>query len=73
MKQHSLCLGQAVTRSQRWEFLDEIEKVSPWADLVAWVSPFLQQGKRCRPPFPCESMLCIHFIQQWFVLSDPVM
>jgi IS5 family transposase len=26
-----------------------------------------------RPPFPVETMLRIHFMQQWFGLSDPAM
>lgn len=58
-------------RIRRREFLDEMEKVVPWDDLVALVSPFLQQGKRGRPPFPPETMLRIHFMQQWFALCDP--
>ncbi|CAJ0723041.1 IS5 family transposase ISBmu20 [Ralstonia pickettii] len=50
-----------------------MEKVVPWADLVALVSPFLPEGKRGRPPFSPETMLRIHFMQQWFTLSDPAM
>ena len=60
-------------RTRRREFLDEMEKVVPWAELVALVSPYLPEGKRGRPPFPCETMLRIHFMQQWFALSDPAM
>lgn len=71
MKQHSLGLGMTTKRTRRREFLDEMEKVVPWADLVALVSPYLPEGKRGRPPFPCETMLRIHFMQQWFALSDP--
>jgi IS5 family transposase len=26
-----------------------------------------------RPPFPVATMLRIHFMQQWFSLSDPAM
>lgn len=73
MKQHSLGLGQTAKRTRRREFLDEMEKVVPWADLVTLVSPYLPEGKRGRPPFPCETMLRIHFMQQWFALSDPAM
>lgn len=53
--------------------MDEMEKVVPWADLVALVSPYLPQGKRGRPLFSPETMLRIHFMQQWFALSDPAM
>lgn len=30
-------------------------------------------AKTGRPPFPVEMMLRIHFMQQWFTLSDPAM
>ncbi|AVS66197.1 IS5/IS1182 family transposase [Paracidovorax avenae] len=73
MKQHSLGLGMTAKRTRRREFLDEMEKVVPWAELVALVSPYLPEGRRGRPPFPCETMLRIHFMQQWFALSDPAM
>ena len=73
MKQHSLGLGQTAKRTRRREFLDQMEKVVPWADLVALVSPHLPEGKRGRPPFSPETMLRIHFMQQWFALSDPAM
>jgi IS5 family transposase len=41
--------------------------------LVALVAPYCPEGKRGRPPFPVETMLRIHFMQQWFTLSDPAM
>ncbi|MBQ0942214.1 IS5 family transposase [Ideonella sp. 4Y16] len=73
MKQPSLGLGGTAKGTRRREFLDEMEKVVPWADLVALVSPYLPEGKRGRPPFSPETMLRIHFMQQWFALSDPAM
>ncbi len=73
MKQHSLGLGMTAKRTRRREFLDEMERVVPWSELVALVSPHLPEGKRGRPPFAPETMLRIHFMQQWFNLSDPAM
>ncbi|EIM31569.1 transposase, IS5 family [Leptothrix ochracea L12] len=73
MKQHSLGLGQTAKRTRRREFLDEMDQVVPWADLVALISPYLPEGKRGRPPYSAETMLRIHFMQQWFALSDPAM
>jgi len=73
MKQHSLGLGQTAKRTRRREFLDEMERVVPWADLVALVSPHLPEGKRGRPPYSAETLLRIHFMQQGFALSDPAM
>lgn len=60
-------------RTRRREFLDEMEKVVPWADLVALVSPYLLEGKRGRTLFSPETMLRILFMQQRFALSDPSM
>ena len=73
MKQQSLGLGQSGKRTRRREFLGEMERVVPWSELVALVSPYLPEGRRGRPPFPAEAMLRIHFMQQWFNLSDPAM
>ena len=50
-----------------------MERVVPWSDLVAEIAPFMPEGKRGRPPFPVESLLRIHVMQQWFTLSDPAM
>ncbi|QPQ88883.1 IS5 family transposase (plasmid) [Burkholderia gladioli] len=36
-------------------------------------TPYAPGGKRGRPPFAVEAMLRIHFLQQWFGLSDPAM
>jgi IS5 family transposase len=73
MKQTSLGLGTSTKRTRRREFLDEMDRVVPWSNLVAEIAPFMPEGKRGRPPFPVESLLRIHFMQQWFGYSDPAM
>lgn len=73
MKQHSLGLGLTAKRTRRREFLEQMEKVVPWGELVELVTPYLPEGKRGRPPFLPETMLRVHFMQQWFALSDPAM
>jgi transposase, IS5 family len=35
--------------------------------------PYYPEGKTGRPPFSLETMLRVHFMQQWFTLSDPAM
>ena len=60
-------------RTRKREFLEEMERVVPWAALVELVAPYAPEGKKGRPPFPVETMLRIHFMQQWFTLSDPAM
>ena len=37
------------------------------------IAPYAPEGKKGRPPFALESMLRVHFMQQWFTLSDPAM
>ena len=60
-------------RTRKREFLDEMELVVPWADLVALIEPNAPSGKTGRPPFAVATMLRIHFMQQCFGLSDPAM
>jgi IS5 family transposase len=73
MKQASLGLGTSTRRTRKRQFLEEMERVVPWPELVALVTPFMKPGLRGRPPFAAEAMLRIHFMQQWFTLSDPAM
>jgi IS5 family transposase len=55
------------------QFLAEMERVVPWAALVELITPYYPQGLNGRPPFALETMLRVHFMQQWFSLSDPAM
>lgn len=73
MKQADLGLNLTTKRTRKREFLDEMNRVVPWAALVKLVTPHAPEGKRGRPPFAVETMLRIHFMQQWFTLSDPAM
>ena len=73
MKQASLSLGASIKRTRKREFLGEMERVVPWLDLEALIAPYMPEGRRGRPPFPVEALLRIHFMQQWFTLSDPAM
>ncbi len=46
----------------------------PWQPLLAMVSEhYPKGGKAGRPPMSPEVMLRIHFLQQWYALSDPAM
>ena len=73
MKQADLGLNLTTKRTRKREFLDEMNRVVPWAALVELISPCAPEGRRGRPPFAVETMLRIHFMQQWFTLSDPAM
>ena len=62
-------------RTRKREFMDEMNLVVPWAELVSLIAPHAPApgAKGARPPFAVETMLRIHFVQQWFNLSDPAM
>ena len=70
MKQTSLNLSLSVKKTRKREFLEQMEQVVPWAALVALIAPYYPEGRTGRPPFSLLTMLRIHFMQQWFTLSD---
>ena len=45
----------------------------PWARLTALIEPVYPKGKGGCAPYALETMLRVHFMQQWFALSDPAM
>ena len=76
MKQKSFAttgLELIVKRTRKREFLDEMNLVVPWTELVTLIEPHAPSGKTGRPPFAVATMLRIDFLQQWFGLSDPAM
>ncbi|SMG61314.1 IS5 family transposase [Paraburkholderia susongensis] len=73
MTQPGLGLDLSTKRTRKREFLDEMRRVVPWSRLIALIEPHYPVGKTGRPPFPIATMLQIHFMQQWFGLSDPAM
>lgn len=70
MKQGTLKLNLGVKKTRKQLFLEQMEQVVPWAELVDLIKPYYPEGKTGRPPFSLETMLRIHFMQQWFTLSD---
>src|SRR5438552_14929800 len=63
----------AKKRTRREQFLDEMDRVIPWARWVALIEPHYPKAGLGRRPMPLERMLRIHLLQQWFNLSDPAM
>ena len=60
-------------RTRKREFLDEMNLVIPWTELLALIAPHAPAGKTGRPPFAVAVMLRIHLLQQFFGHSDPAM
>ena len=73
MKQAALHLDLNLKKTRKREFLDQMEQVVPWDALVELIAPYYPEGRIGRPPFSLQTMLRIHFMQQWFTLSDPAM
>ena len=60
-------------QTRRELFLAEMEHVVPWTSLLAQIAPHYPKAGRGRQPYALETMLRIHFLQQWYALSDPAM
>jgi IS5 family transposase len=74
MKQMSLASGgfeRYGKKTRRAAFLEEMNEVVPWAELCALIEPHYPKAGRGRPPVGLQRMLRLHFLQQWFNLSDP--
>lgn len=54
------------------KFLNEMDAVVPWRNLVKTIKPHYK-SEGGRPPHDLELMLRIHFLQLWHNLSDPAM
>ena len=60
-------------KTRREVFLEEMELVVPWKALLGLIEPHYPAAGRGRRPYPLESMLRVHLMQNWFALSDPAM
>ncbi|HEX5687709.1 MAG TPA: IS5 family transposase [Ideonella sp.] len=76
MDQIRLGLDPLPKKTRKEVFLDEMNTVVPWAELVALIQPHARGAHQAlggRPPFAIETMLRIHCLQLWWNLSDPAM
>jgi len=76
MDQIRLGLDPLPKKTRKEIFLDEMERVVPWSELVALIQPHARGAHQAlggRPPFAIETMLRIHCLQLWWNLSDPAM
>jgi hypothetical protein len=73
MTQQDLGLNLSMRRTRKAVSLDEMNLVVPWTELLSLIAPHAPRAKTGRPPFELVTMLRIHFLQQWFGLSDLAM
>src|SRR5208282_5792211 len=60
-------------KSKRELFLDQMNQVVPWSELLALVEPVYAKAGNGRQPVGLAIMLRTYFLQQWFGFSDPGM
>jgi len=76
MTQMSIGLDPLPKKTRKEIFLEEMNVVVPWSELVALIQPHARGAHQAlggRPPFALETMLRIHCLQLWWSLSDPAM
>jgi IS5 family transposase len=69
----SLAYDNKKKKTRRELFLEEMDKVIPWKELLQVIEPYYPKAGEGRQPMPLEMMLRIYFMQQWYGLSDPAM
>lgn len=69
----SLVYENKKKKTRREKFLEEMDRVIPWEELLQLISPYYPRAGNGRQPMPLSRMLRIYFMQQWYGLSDPAM
>ena len=73
MKQTTLAISGFEKHSRatrKAEFLAEMERLMPWAELCALIEPHYPKAGNGRPPVGLERMLRMYCIANWFNLAD---
>src|SRR5713226_2220199 len=60
-------------KGKRELFLEQMNQVVPWSELLALVEPHYPKAGNGRQPVGLSIMLRTYFLQPWFNLSDPGM
>lgn len=60
-------------KTRREQFLEEMNQVIPWKEIVQIIEPHYPKAGNGRQPMPLIRMLKIYFMQQWYSMSDPAM
>jgi IS5 family transposase len=60
-------------KGKRDQFLDQMNQVVPWSELLAPVEPHYPKAGDGRQPVGVAIMLRTYSLHQWFNLSDPGM
>jgi len=69
----SLAYENKKKKTRRERFLEEMDRVIPWKEVIEIISPYYPRNGNGRHPMLLSRMLRIYFMQQWYGLSDPAM
>jgi IS5 family transposase len=69
----SLAYENKKKKTRREKFLEEMDQVIPWGEVIEIIRKYYPRAGNGRQPMPLERMLRIYFMQQWYGLSDPAM
>ena len=69
----SLAYENKKKKTRREKFLEEMNQVIPWEELLQDIKKYYPKAGNGRQPMPLARMLRIYFMQQWYGLSDPAM
>jgi IS5 family transposase len=69
----SLAYDNKKKKTRREKFLEEMDRVLPWKEIIGIICPYYPRIGNGRHPMPLSMMLRIYFMQQWYGLSDPAM
>ncbi|HJX69375.1 MAG TPA: IS5 family transposase [Dehalococcoidia bacterium] len=69
----SLAYENKKKKTRREKFLEEMDEVIPWDELLQIIKQYYPRAGNGRQPMPLERMMRIYFMQQWYGLSDPAM
>ena len=56
--------------TRRGQFLQETDRLFPWAGWSVLIEPHYPKRGNGRPPYPLNPLLRLYLLQQWFDLSD---
>ena len=54
MQQFDLGLNLSTKKTRKREFLEQMQQVVPWQELVDLIASYAPEGRKGRPPFPVE-------------------
>lgn len=60
----------AQTQTRKKEFLEQMDRLIPWNEWMDIIRPFYYKGESGNKPYPLETMVRIHVLQNLYDLSD---